>query len=375
MKTAKLKDVAEIVSGATPKTRVAEYWDGDIHWVTPADLSQLSSAYVSDTPRRITAAGLNSCAARVLPPNSVLLSSRAPIGHVAINTTPMATNQGFKSLIPAPGLDSKYLYHWLTFKKDFLKSLGNGATFKELSRRTTEQIEIPIPPLDEQRRIAAILDQADAIRTKRRQQLAHLASLPSAIFREQDLDSRRHPRVQLSELGTVTTGKTPPSSKEGMFGGEIPFVTPGDLISEGATVRTVTHSGAEASRVVRKGATLVCCIGATIGKVGTTRALSAFNQQINAIEWGDKVNDIFGFEAVKEIKPLIVSQGSSTTLPLLPKSRFSQLQISVPSKDEQEIFSARVTQVLMTKIKVQAALNRDDELFASLQSRAFRGEL
>jgi type I restriction enzyme, S subunit len=88
----RLEDCTEIVSGATPSTSESAYWDGDICWATPKDLSALDDAYISDTPRKITRSGLQSCAATVLPPESILFSSRAPIGHVAINTVAMATN-------------------------------------------------------------------------------------------------------------------------------------------------------------------------------------------------------------------------------------------------------------------------------------------
>ena len=105
-----LAECCEIISGATPKTGVASYWDGDIDWVTPADLSDLDGPFIDETPRKITKAGLASCSATVLPVGAVLLSSRAPIGHVAIALRPMATNQGFKSLIPrAEVVDPKYL--------------------------------------------------------------------------------------------------------------------------------------------------------------------------------------------------------------------------------------------------------------------------
>ncbi|HJD51698.1 MAG TPA: restriction endonuclease subunit S, partial [Candidatus Rothia avistercoris] len=135
-RSVRLGDICQVVSGATPKTSVEEYWDGDINWVTPADLSKLSGAYISETPRKITEAGFNSCGTNLLPENSVLLSSRAPIGHVAINTVPMATNQGFKSLIPGDQILPKFLYYWLLDHKEYLQSLGVGATFKELSKKT-----------------------------------------------------------------------------------------------------------------------------------------------------------------------------------------------------------------------------------------------
>ncbi len=159
-----LGEVAQIVSGATPKSSVGEYWDGDIPWITPADLSKLTTKEVSETTRQITAAGLASCSSRILPPRSVLFSSRAPIGHVAINSVPMATNQGFKSFVPNEKiLSPDFLYWWIKANKAYLQSLGRGATFKEVSKEIVEAIEIPLPPLEEQRRIAATLDKANQI--------------------------------------------------------------------------------------------------------------------------------------------------------------------------------------------------------------------
>lgn len=192
----RLSDCCEIASGATPKTGIEEYWDGDIRWATPKDLSVLPGVFIHDTPRKITSAGLKSCAAVVLPANSVLLSSRAPIGHVAINTVPMATNQGFKSLIPdREAVEPKYLYWWLKANRSYLESLGNGATFKEISKAIVSQIEVPLPDLEEQRRIAEVLDRADELRTKRHEALAHLDSLTQFIFLDLFGDSHRADRA------------------------------------------------------------------------------------------------------------------------------------------------------------------------------------
>ena len=153
-----LGDIAEIVSGATPKTAVDEYWNGAVHWATPKDLSKLDGAFIESTLRTISVAGLKSCAATVLPAHSVMLSSRAPIGLVAINTVPMATNQGFKSLIPdRTRVGSKFLYWWLRCHRPQLEAIGNGATFKEISKRIVAAVRIDLPPIVEQRRIASML--------------------------------------------------------------------------------------------------------------------------------------------------------------------------------------------------------------------------
>src|SRR2546428_7278422 len=118
------------------------------------------SPYVGDTERKITDLGLRNSSAQMLPPNSVILSSRAPIGHLVINTKPMATNQGCKGLVPVSHLQHKFLYYYLTSIVDLLNSLGAGATFKELSGGKLKEVIIPIPPIPEQQRIVGILDEA-----------------------------------------------------------------------------------------------------------------------------------------------------------------------------------------------------------------------
>ena len=152
--------MCEVMNGGTPKTGVSANWDGNHLWITPAEMGKRLSPYVSDTERKLTEFGLRDSSARLLPPNSVILSSRAPIGHLVINTEPMATNQGCKGLIPRSQLYFKFLYYYLLSIVDLLNSLGTGATFKELSGGKLKEVEIPISPLTEQQRIVAILDEA-----------------------------------------------------------------------------------------------------------------------------------------------------------------------------------------------------------------------
>ena len=158
----RLGDVCEVINGGTPKTGVNEYWDGRHLWITPAEMGKRQSPFVEDTERKITDFGLRNSSARMLPPYSVILSSRAPIGHLVINTDPMATNQGCKGLIPAKNLNYKFLYYYCVSIVDLLNSLGTGATFKELSGSKLKEVVIPFSSLPEQQRIVALLDEAFA---------------------------------------------------------------------------------------------------------------------------------------------------------------------------------------------------------------------
>jgi type I restriction enzyme S subunit len=161
-------DVCKVVNGGTPKTKVAEYWDGPHRWITPAEMGKRLDPYVAETARTLTNSGLDNCSAKLLPPYSVILSSRAPIGHLVINTEPMGTNQGCKGLVPSERVDPKFLYYYLSANVDLLNALGTGATFKELSGGKLKRVPIPVPPLAEQQRIVGLLDEAfDGLATAR----------------------------------------------------------------------------------------------------------------------------------------------------------------------------------------------------------------
>lgn len=161
-KKVKLKDVCKIVNGGTPKSNVKEYWEGEIQWLTPKDMGKLNSKYVDATERQITVEGLDNSSAKLVPENSLILSCRAPIGHVFINSIEMSFNQGCKALIPSAELDINYLYYFVYSSKQLLNDLGTGTTFKEISSKTLGNVEISLPPLAEQRRIVAKLDAAFA---------------------------------------------------------------------------------------------------------------------------------------------------------------------------------------------------------------------
>jgi len=158
--TKTLGEVAAIVNGGTPKSKVAEYWGGGVQWLTPKDMGQMDGREIAATPRTITDAGLAGSSARLAPAGSVILSTRAPIGHLAMNTVPMAFNQGCRGVVPSEKLDPIYLFHFLDMSRELLNDLGTGTTFKELSSSNLKSVKIPLPPLEEQQRIVAVLDEA-----------------------------------------------------------------------------------------------------------------------------------------------------------------------------------------------------------------------
>jgi type I restriction enzyme S subunit len=287
-------------------------------------------------------------------------------------------NQRIVKLIPKNGYRRDWLLYVLRNALNAISGMGRHALVSNVALADLRALKIPSQTIEEQRRIAAILDQAETLRTQRRTALALLDSLTQSLFLDMFGDpatnSRKWPVKRLKDLGQVITGGTPPSSKEGMFDGPIPFITPGDLESEEPVRRSVTEAGAKEVNVVRAGATLVCCIGATIGKVGIAQKDSAFNQQLNAVVWGNHISDNYGYEVMRFFKPTIISWGASTTLPILKKSSFEQIEIPVPPVPLQELFTDRLKHISNLKGLHKSALLGFDNLFNALQSRAFAGE-
>ena len=213
-----IADLGEVVGGATPSTKRAEnYENGNISWITPKDLSTFNGRYILRGERNITEIGLRSCSTRLLPPNTVLFSSRAPIGYVAIAAKEMCTNQGFKSVIPNPNTDYMFLYYLLKYNKDNIENMGSGTTFKEVSGNTMKSIKVYVPiDIEEQRKIAAVLSTIDdkielniAINDNLEQQASLLYDY---FFEKIPLDKSKI--GILADIANISSGKRPPMKSD-----------------------------------------------------------------------------------------------------------------------------------------------------------------
>ena len=206
---AKLGEVCTIVSGSTPKTSVTSYWDGNIKWITPAELNE-DTFYIMDSVRHITEEGKEKTGLSYLPTGTVILSSRAPIGKTAIAGCKMCCNQGFKNLICSDAIYNEYLYFFLKSKTDYLNSLGRGATFKEISKSIVENIEIPLPEVNQQKEIAEKFKKLEQLISLRKQQLAKLDELVKARFVEMfgsyPENENAYPVVNVSDIADAGVG-------------------------------------------------------------------------------------------------------------------------------------------------------------------------
>ncbi len=199
----KLGKVCDIIGGGTPSRDVAEFWKGIIPWVGPSQVANLKTMYISDADESISELGLKKSSAKLLPVGTVLMTSRATIGYPAINTVPMATNQGFQSLCCKGTIFNQFLYQLIIFMRDELTKVAAGSTFLEVSSSTVKEFLIPVPPLSEQKKIAEILSSVDRSIEATEKLIAKLSDLKKALMQELFTKGIGHTRFKDSPLGRI----------------------------------------------------------------------------------------------------------------------------------------------------------------------------
>ena len=173
-----------IHQGGTPDTSNSDYWDGDLPWLTPAEMGNLKSRFVNSTKRNLSLEGLRNCSSKLLPINSIILSTRAPIGYLAINLVEMAFNQGCRALVPSKQLLTDFLYYYLTTKETELNNLGAGSTFKELTGSILRNLKLAIPNTAEQQKIADCLSSVDSLIANAEERLATLRNHKQGLMQQ-----------------------------------------------------------------------------------------------------------------------------------------------------------------------------------------------
>lgn len=384
MRTISLGELGQIVSGATPRTGVSDYWDGDIPWVTPADLSDHEGIYFHRHTRRITAKGLTECSANLLPPNTILFSSRAPIGHSAVTTFPLCTNQGFKSIIAGEHLDPVFGYFALQWVTPTIIARGRGATFAEVTKEIMEEIELPFCDIPEQRRIAAQLEQADRLRRTRRYTLDLSDTFLPATFRRMfgdDVQAFKKWEVRtLDECcaritdGTHLTPKFEESGVPFVFvknisNGEISFETE-KFVSDETFHELTRRCPIETNDV------LYTIVGATYGQavVVKDRVKFAFQRHVAHLKPDSAVIDPVYLGTMMQF-PIIKRQADvwarGAAQPTINLKELRDFRIPLPPLAQQRAFAAIVAQHERLRATQRESLRQAEHLFQTLLHRAF----
>ena len=374
----KLGEVCKVVSGTTPKSSCPEYWNGTLNWVTPAELKD-DSDIVYETERKITLRAVQDTGLKPFPIGTVLLSSRAPIGKVAISGTEMYCNQGFKNLVCSGSIYNRYLYHFLKDKTEYLNALGRGATFKEISKDIVENIEIPLPPLETQRHIAAVLDKVSDLIAKRRQQLDKLDELVKSRFMEMFGDPQSNPHgyqyAKLSDIATYFNGLTykPENVAE-----------EGTIVLRSSNIQNSQLDFADTVRVdcaikkrlmVQENDILMCSRNGSaklVGKVALIKGIQepmsfgAFMMIIRSQYFGYLMT-YFQMDAFRQQ----IKTGATTTINQITGRMLDDVTIPLPPMALVEQFAAFVAQTDKAKLAIQKGLEKLETLKKALMQEYF----
>jgi type I restriction enzyme S subunit len=384
MRIVRIKDIGQVVSGSTPKSNQKEYWDGDIPWVSPKEISGLESPYLNSTERKITEAGYRSSSTTLLPKNSVLFTSRAPIGLVAINLMEVCTNQGFKSIILNETAYPLYIYYVLKVNAKQLNSLGTGTTFKELSKSTFENFEIPLPALHDQIKIATVLENVGKLITRRSESINLLEELIKNTFLEMfghpNVNPNKYDKKPLSHFGVWKSGGTPSRSNKNYFNGQIPWVSSGELnelfisdTEEKITQDAINNSNA---KLIEEGSLLIGMYDTAALKSSISTGEMTCNQAISFSRLNEDIcNTLFVYYFIQIGKEHLKKKQRGARQKNLNLGMIKGIEIFNPPIEKQNEFGMLVSRIESLKKSYKVSLTELRNLYGSLNQRAFKGEL
>lgn len=381
-------EICTVVSGTTPKSDKAEYWGGNLIWITPAELKE-GNAVIYDSVRHITKAAVKASALKPFPKGTVILSSRAPIGKVAIAGTQMYCNQGFKNLICSEVIYNGYLYYYLKAKTAYLNSLGRGATFREISKQIVEKIKIPVPSMQEQHRIADILFKIDALMGKRQQQAEKLDELVKARFVEMFGDPVRNclhtaarPMTEICQIIDGDRGKNYPKADDFFDKGDCLFLNAKNVTKAGFNFDECMFITKDKDNVLRKGklqrGDIILTTRGTIGNLAFyTDDVPYSDIRINSgmviLRMNrEYINPIYFIEQFKmQLENIKRKIASGTAQPQLPISTMNKIKVIIPDIRLQANFANFVHEVYREKEHIQRSAVLLETLKRSLMQQYF----
>lgn len=402
----RLGGVTQVIGGGTPSTSKKEYYDGGtISWLSPVDLSNYNDIYISHGNKMITLEGLNNSSAKLLPKDTVCLTSRAPIGYVAIAENELSTNQGFKSFLPSPTYLARFLYWYLKGNKELLESKASGTTFLELSASKAATIEIPLPPLSEQQRIVERIEELFAKLDEAKERLQEVADsfavrkaailhkaftgeLTKQWRRENGVSDESWEEKKLGEVGSWLGGGTPSTSREEYWeNGNILWITSKDMKSAVIedTLMKVNEIGVKNSSAnyIEKPALLVVMRSGILRRtfpVAMVKKPFTVNQDLKAIiPDKDDLEFLYWMLLSNEQRILDTCMKNGTTVESINSNALKDLTFKCPTLPEQHEIVRLIDDLLARERSAQQATEQAlasiDLMKKSILARAFRGEL
>ena len=385
MEKYKLGDICEIVSGSTPKTNIDEYWEGTIKWITPAELND-DTYIITDSIRKITELAVKKTGLKSFPEGTVILSSRAPIGKVAIAGCEMYCNQGFKNLICSKKINNKYLYWFLKGNTVFLNSLGRGATFKELSKSIVSNIEINLPDIVYQKKAVETLEKVSEIIALRKRELSSLDDLIKARFVEMfgnpATPGDKFKTCKLGEVADVKSSHrvfTTEFVAEGVpfyRGTEIGVLASGQQPEDSYRISMEHYRkiASDDSKPMRGDLLLPSiCNKGQVWMVDTDEPFYYKDGRVLCISPERSVFDsrYLQFYMKLRTEAEYPKLGSGSTFAEFKIFQLKELEVDIPPMNSQKSFDLFADQVDKSKVAIQKALDKTQMLFDSLMQECF----
>lgn len=372
----KISDIGTVVAGATPSTKKPEnYEDGEIAWITPKDLSTFSGRYIERGERNITEIGLKSCSTQLLPPNTVLFSSRAPIGYVAIAANEVCTNQGFKSVIPNENTDPLFLFYLLKYNKDKIEGMGSGTTFKEVSGNTMKNIVVNVPTDKKvQEKIAAILGSIDDKIEENEQINNNLEQQAQAIYQQMFIDNPDPDWIEgsLSDIANITMGQSPSGSSYNEDGiGAIFFQGRAEFGFRFPTIRLYTT---EPKRMAYANDILMS-VRAPVGDLNVAHNDCCIGRGLAAIHSKTNHQSFILYTMFSLKKQLDVFNGEGTVFGSINRNSLNDMPILIPDDEQIEKFELIVAPMDAAIRNNYEGICRLQAVRDSLLPRLMSGEL
>jgi len=380
--TVSLGDAVFFKGGGTPSRDNDKYWNGSIPWATVKDLN--SGFSLVTTQESITEEGLKSSASNLIPRGTVIIPTRMALGKAVISEVDAAINQDLKAVFPQENLDSRFLLWYFITNGSRIKAMGKGATVKGVTLDQVRALQIPLPPILEQRRIAAILDKADVLRTKRHDAIAKLDQLLQSIFLDMFGDPASNAKgwpvgtlVDLGELDRGVSRHRPRGAPE-LLGGKHPLIQTGDVSRSGGYIREFTATYSDIGLAQSKkwpAGTLCITIAANIAETGILTFDACFPDSVVGFTPKQTSNVEFVQELMRFLREILEERAPQVAQKNINLAILRELPIPIPPAESQHQFARIASRIESQKRTLQHHATQLDTLFASLQHRAFTGEL
>ena len=384
MELVRLENICDIKSGGTPSRNEKDNYGGLIPWAKISDI-EASNGNLFTTEETITEKGLKAIHNRIFDKGTLLFAMYGSVGKIAFTQVKVSTNQAILgiNIKDESKLYDRYLYYWLLRKKHEFLHLANGVTQKNLSTTFVRNLEIPLPPIASQRRIANILDKADEIIRKRKEAIALTEQLQKSIFLDMFGDPVTNPKgwekCQVKDIAKVKTGKTPSRKENDNYGSSIRWVKTTEVINSiiEETEEYLSEKGALQMNVFPEKTIIVAMYGQgkTRGRTALLANPSTTNQACAAILPSCKYNTIYLWELLKLSYYRLRELGRGGNQPNLNLDMIKTFEIIFPPLENQEKFEDIITKIQIQRAKNIKSLEESENLFNSLLQKAFKGEL